>query len=203
MVSGDEAAVRARGNENVSEDPVDRLQRLSDLHRSGDLSDEEFAAAKQQVLEGPDRATAPTPVQWSQPAGTTRPARAAKFGLTGSPRSSSRRPGVWRRPWVVLTALFCGLMFASAFTAATPSSALWAGRFLCDSPEHLEHQTADTSYGTTSQASISFFCVSDTGADEEAGTFSIFGLQFLLGALVAYVVLVVSLSGFALLTRRA
>jgi Short C-terminal domain len=33
-----------------SADPTTRLQQLAELHRSGDLSDEEFAAAKRQVL---------------------------------------------------------------------------------------------------------------------------------------------------------
>jgi hypothetical protein len=33
-------------------DPTTRLQQLADMHRSGDLSDEEFAAAKRQVLGG-------------------------------------------------------------------------------------------------------------------------------------------------------
>lgn len=114
-----------------------------------------------------------------------------------------RRRPLWRSPWVVGIALFCGFMFAAAGTAAVPSSALWTGRFVCSSPYHLVRQTSGNSYGNTSQSSVSFVCVDTSSAAKHpptshASTFKILGLQFALGTVVAYLVVLAIASA----TRR-
>ena len=100
-----------------------------------------------------------------------------------------RRAPLWRSPWLVGVAVFCGFMFAAAGTAAIPSSALWTGRIVCSDPYHLAHQSAGNSFGNTSQSSVSFSCVNDAGNAKSVGTLEVLALQFALGASVAYVVL--------------
>ncbi len=168
----------------MSEDSVDRLEKLSALHRNGELSDQEFAAAKESVLEP------------SEQADSLPPTRSLAVGShDGGPRtatdaSAPRRRPLWRRGWVIAVAIFCGFMFGAVGTAAIPSSAMWTGGIVCSSPYHLVHQSSDTSFGNTSQSSVSFRCIDGAGNSKSAATFAIFGLQFLLGTLVAYGVLV-------------
>jgi hypothetical protein len=173
---------------------------LADLHRRGELSDEEFAAAKHSVLGASEE---------SEPAGTTRmsgaDARWSSAGrvsnVAGAQQSESRRAPFWRSRWVVGAAIFCGFMFAAVGTAAVPSSALWTGRLVCSTPYHLAHQSSNTSYGNTAQTSVSFRCVDNAGDSKSVGTFEIFGLQLALGALITYGVVVGV--GSALRLRRS
>jgi hypothetical protein len=77
---------------------------------------------------------------------------------------------------------------AAAMTAAIPSSALWMSAIVCDSGYQMAYNTSDYSYkpgqsGTT----VSFQCVGDAGS-YAVNDFAVFGLQFLLIALVVGVV---------------
>jgi hypothetical protein len=42
---------RARTEESAAQDPLDRLERLAALHRQGSLTDDEFEAAKRELLK--------------------------------------------------------------------------------------------------------------------------------------------------------
>ncbi len=77
---------------------------------------------------------------------------------------------------------------AAAVTAVVPSSALWMSAIVCDSGYQMAYNTSDYSYkpgqsGTT----VSFQCVGDAGS-YDVNDFAVFGLQFLLIALVVCVV---------------
>ena len=77
---------------------------------------------------------------------------------------------------------------AAAVTAVIPSSALWMSAIVCDSGYQMAYNTSDYSYkpgqsGTT----VSFQCVGDAGS-YDVNDFAVFGLQFLLIALVVCVV---------------
>jgi hypothetical protein len=89
-------------------------------------------------------------------------------------------------------------MFAAAGTAVVPSSALWTGRFVCSGPDHLVHASSNSSYGNTAQTKVGFSCVDGSGSSKAAAILAIFGLQLVLGALVAYAVIVLASSAFRL-----
>jgi hypothetical protein len=73
---------------------------------------------------------------------------------------------------------------AAAVTAAIPSSALWMSAIVCDSGYQMAYNTSDYSYKPgQSGTSVSFQCVGDAGS-YDVNDFAVFGLQFLLIALV-------------------
>ena len=108
----------------------------------------------------------------------------------------------WRSPLLILATLFCALMFAAIAPAVAPSSANWTGGIVCPDGSHLASQSADTSYGTTSSVTITYGCVDAAGHGTEVSTMKIFGLQFLLAAVIGYVVLFVGLGLWTFRPRR-
>lgn len=184
----------------MNEDAVDRLEGLADLHRRGELTDDEFAQAKKSVLGAAQTASPEPTFTSSQPAAAPSSLRAQNRDPVTPPPSASRRPRLWRSPWLLGVVVFCGFMFGAVGTAAVPSSALWTGRIVCSNGYHLSHQSSDTSFGNTSQTSVSFRCVNAVGAAQSVSTFEIFLLQFVLGALVVYI-LVVSVGTLIALRR--
>lgn len=81
---------------------------------------------------------------------------------------------------------------AAAVTAAIPSSALWMSAIVCDSGYQMAYNTSDYSYKPgQSGTSVSFQCVNDAGS-YDVNDFAVFGLQFVLIALVVCVVGAVS-----------
>jgi hypothetical protein len=93
---------------------------------------------------------------------------------------------IWRSRPVLLTALVCGFLFATAATAVVPSAASWTGSLVCGDGTHLTHATGHDSFGNTSQDEVSFRCVDNSGRGTDAPTLGIFGLQLLLGGIVGY-----------------
>jgi hypothetical protein len=181
----------------MSDDRIEGLEKLASLHQRGELTDAEFAAAKRSVLNGPTQAQ-PKPAAQPPGAGVTFTSAPSQWSFPRAREAPTRRARSWRSPAVVIAAVFCGFMFASAVTAAAPSSALWAGRFVCDSPYHLVHNSSDTSYGTTSQTTIDFACVNGSARPQSVGTLEIFGLQLVLGTLVSLVVLAAGAAALSL-----
>jgi hypothetical protein len=73
---------------------------------------------------------------------------------------------------------------AAAVTAVIPSSALWMSAIVCSSGYQMAYNTSDYSYKPgQSGTSVSFHCVGDAGS-YDVNDFAVFGLQFLLIALV-------------------
>ena len=184
-----------------NDDPVRRLEELAALHSKGDLTDAEFAHAKASVLyadsepdSAPESAPIPTTVSRSIPAST------APSGLARRVRHDHSKR-LWRQGWVMVVAGFLGFMYSTVGPAIVHSSALWTGRLLCDSGYHMVGNVSSYSYGSTSGTSVSYACV-ERSIVKGASSIEILGLQWLLGILVAYLVILL-IGGIRGLARAA
>jgi hypothetical protein len=105
----------------------DELVKLAELHRSGALTDAEYAAAKSRLIDGPVQAPPP---QASKPvAALLDPAPTA----VAASQTASETPPKWMRPWGWFLVWIGGLgFFASAYINWKPDreeAALIAGLF--------------------------------------------------------------------------
>ncbi len=112
-------------------------------------------------------------------------------GLAQPQRAPRPAFTAWRRGTNIIAAVFCGFMFATAGTALVPRSALWAGRFICSSGYGL----TDSSYTTNqygpgrTDTIINFSCVKPGGPSKSVGVVEVGFVQFLLGTVVAYLLI--------------
>jgi hypothetical protein len=183
------------------DDAVGRLEQLAALHEKGALTDEEFARAKASVLnaEGPSGSLPEPAAVLATPSPTI--SRGTRSSAVRRRVRHDETKGLWRQGWVIVVAIFLGFMYMTVGTAVVSSSALWTGRFLCDSGYHLVNNVQSFSYGTTSGSTVSFACVNGRIA-HSASSVEIAGLQWVLGSLVAYVVILL-IAGLMRLARSA
>ena len=109
--------------------------------------------------------------------------------------------GLWRQGWVFAVAIFLGFMYSTVGTAVVHSSALWTGRLLCNSGYHMVANVSSFSYGNTSGSSVAYACV-EGRLVKGASSVAIVGLQWLLGSLVCYVVILL-IGGVRRMARAA
>lgn len=92
--------------------------------------------------------------------------------------------------WIAFAVCMGALMWATAGLALFPSSALWIGGIVCNSPYHLQYQSSDYSYKPGQSGNIiNYLCVD--GARSFDPGITLLADQFFLAALVLGVVAVV------------
>ncbi|SEM63632.1 SHOCT domain-containing protein [Streptacidiphilus jiangxiensis] len=182
----------------MTDDPVQSLERLAELHRRGDLSDTEFEDAKRQLLQrgsaggAPVQPTVPAPAMFD-----TRPPFPQQ-------RESQEAPGPARmsaaKRWTLalIATVVVGFVLGIALLVVAevaPSTAGWTTQFVCAGGQHLiTNGGVVHSNGGSAQGSTHFYCApvgqQVTGLDllsmqEQSG--NVLGLSMLLGFLIAAV----------------
>ena len=182
----------------MSDDPVLELEKLSALHRGGELSDAEFEQAKRQLLDkgartagsGPSESLSgeladPAPVAASRPVRWREDSRSGGAGIWLA--------GSWKLTLIVMLAVGAAFGIAALIIAeVAPSTAQWTKGFVCSGRERLVTNGGPvTNNGGSAQGATHFYCVpagqSGTGLDllslpEQTG--GVLGFSFLLGFLI-------------------
>jgi len=187
----------------VSEDPVGGLERLSELHRTGELSDAEFEDAKRELLHGAaagpvTRAPAPAPA----------PAPSAAIFPAAAPSPSPRRSrsgisisGSVKLLVIAIVVVGFVLGIAALIVAeVAPSSAQWTKALVCSSGEQLVTNGGVVhNNGGSAQGATHFYCAPAgqpvSGLDflslpEKTG--NVLLLSFLLGFVIGAVLTVIA-----------
>jgi hypothetical protein len=185
----------------VSDDPVQSLEKLAELHRRGELSDAEFEEAKRELLDrgaatGVTGRPEPAPSALAGPAPT-----APAWSLSRDAGSRPKRAGIsfaggWKLAVIALVVVGFVLGIASLIVAeVAPSSAQWTKGFVCAGGEQLvTNGGVVQSNGGSAQGATHFYCAPSgqpvTGLEllslpEKTG--AVLGLSVLLGFLIGAV----------------
>jgi Short C-terminal domain len=185
----------------MSDDPVQSLERLAELHRRGDLSDAEFEDAKRELLyhgvvRPGTRRPEPAPSALAAPAPS---ALARSFSRDAGSRPKRARNSVAGSLMLaVIATVVVGFVLGIAFfivSEVAPSFAQWTKGFVCAGGEQLVTNGGVVhSNGGSAQGATHFYCTPAgqpvTGLEllslpEKTG--AVLGLSFLLGFLIAAV----------------
>ena len=187
----------------MSDDPVLELEKLSALHRGGELTDAEFEQAKRQLLNrgagdgsgGPMRSaaalTVPAPSTFADPAPSGRPVRWREDSRSES--GGIWLAGSWKLTLIVMLAVGAAFGIAALILAeVAPSTAQWTKGVICSGGEQLVTNGGVVhSNGGSAQGATHFYCVPagppPQGLDlisrpEQTG--GVLGLSFLVGFLI-------------------
>ncbi|MEY9877499.1 hypothetical protein ABH931_007023 [Streptacidiphilus sp. MAP12-33] len=181
----------------MSDDPVQNLERLAELHRRGDLSDTEFEDAKRQLLQrGAAGGTVtaepiPAPRMFD-----TRPPMPQYEPAEDAPVAPARMSAGKRWTLALIATVVVGFVLGIALLVVAevaPSTAGWTTQFVCASGQHLiTNGGVVHSNGGSAQGSTHFYCAPTgqqvTGLEllsmqEKSG--NVLGLSMLLGLLIA------------------
>jgi heme/copper-type cytochrome/quinol oxidase subunit 4 len=191
----------------VSEDPVLGLEKLAELHRSGELSDTEFDDAKRELLHHGAAVPLTRPPAPAPSALAALEPSAAVGSLSQDAGSRPRRAGIalagrWKLAVIAMVVVGFVLGIALLIVAeVAPSSAQWTKGFVCAAGEQLfTNGGVVHSNGGSAQGATHFYCTPAgqpvTGLEllslpEKTG--AVLGLSFLLGFLIAAVLTVVTI----------
>jgi hypothetical protein len=190
----------------VSDDPVQGLEKLAELHQRGELSDAQFEQAKRELLDH----SATTPVtRRPDPAPSALAVPAVTDPAPSLPQDAGWRP---RRAGsslsggsklALIAVVIVGFVFGIAaliVAEVAPSSAQWTKGFVCAGGQQLiTNGGVVHSNGGSAQGATHFRCAPTgqpvTGLEllslpEKTG--SVLGLSFLLGFLIGGVLTLIS-----------
>jgi hypothetical protein len=196
----------------MTDDPVQNLERLAELHRRGDLTDGEFEDAKRQLLQsGAAAGTVTQPPAPAPAAFDTRPSFPQQRESKDAPAPARMSAGK-RWTLALIATVVVGFVLGIALLVVAevaPSTAGWTTQFVCSAGQHLiTNGGVVHSNGGSAQGSTHFYCApvgrQVTGLDllsmqEQSG--SVLGLSMLLGFLIAAVLVALATALLALRSR--